>query len=198
MPYTKAQRGRTPRTINAADAVAANTVTIDLAQIEQEEQIIAPEPAPVMEPVQIMEEPAPVATPEPIVQNIILKTDPVREAVVKVLSVDDTPYLRAEKIQAMADAAKAHARLHDLGVMNNDFLLMNAPVVAIAPTAKPVARTKTSATVATLVEEQLNPEKSLLVVKPTKKTKLVAGIVGATLVTAGLVSVFFVWVFPNL
>ena len=66
--------------------------------------------------------------PEPIVQTkIIYKTLPVKTAVEQVLSIDDTPHLRAQKIQAMADAANAHAKLFDLGVYNNEFLLTNDP-----------------------------------------------------------------------
>ena len=61
--------------------------------------------------------------------KVNLKTEPeLKTAVAQVLSVDDTPYLRAQKLRAMADAAEAHAKLHDLGVMNNDFLLTNEPV----------------------------------------------------------------------
>ena len=61
-------------------------------------------------------------------QAVTIKMPQVQEVVQKILlSVDDTPHLRAEKIQAMADAARAHARLHELGVMNNQFLLLNEP-----------------------------------------------------------------------
>jgi len=90
-------------------------------------------PAPVSPPVSVYHPPRPTTTTlvaygEPQT-NVIVKAGPnVRDAVTSVLSIDDTPYLRAEKIQAMADAAKAHARLHQLGVMNNSFLLTNEPI----------------------------------------------------------------------
>jgi hypothetical protein len=61
----------------------------------------------------------------PVQQNVVYKSLPVRNAVVSVLSVGDTPRMRADKIRAMADAADAHAKLYDYGITNNDFLMVN-------------------------------------------------------------------------
>jgi|GEM_PF-6671238 len=66
----------------------------------------------------------------PVENRVIYKTYPLHDAMLQVISTDDTPKMRAEKLRAMADAADAHLRLMEMGVRHNDFLLLNEPDVS--------------------------------------------------------------------
>jgi len=69
-----------------------------------------------------------IVTPSmPAVKTVVNTTDASLE-VARNLIAADTPTMRASKIQAMADAAHAHARLAELGIYNNKFLITNDPV----------------------------------------------------------------------
>ena len=94
--------------------------------------IDAPEPPPKPLPPQV------VMLENPNVETTLVKMPcpSARDLVMKALEVDDTPHSRAEKIQAMADAAKAHAKLYDLGIMNNAFLMTNEGIVTECDRAK--------------------------------------------------------------
>jgi len=104
--FPRSKPGRTPRYGQAS--VASNylpnipSVNEQLRGMHTPQDLLHED----QEPIQVSKtEPVIV---EKIVEKVIYKTD---------LFTEDTPHMRAEKIQAMADHAKAEARLHELGVV---------------------------------------------------------------------------------
>lgn len=199
-PQIVARPGRTPRVKPAEMSISTLAETTQTA-IAVAEPIVAELPS-------VMAQNAPVAEST---HNVTLKTFPVHDAIVQVLSIDDTPFLRAEKIQAMADAARAHAKLFELGVMNNQFLLTNDSKISNvevgalekgrieAEKARTEARVHMDATSkdaqaqvdalrAELKNELLRAKKS-----GTKKMLLGIGITTLVLAAAGAIA-YFAWI----